>query len=169
MSFKICVPSWWRPLLRNRNVFNLLLLQYYKSKWLPILIDRNLFNCSIEHYCFIVNHNEPEFKLQLHEDEQFNIYFSSPRRTPWALLPSFGVCCLPIVCHLSVNLGGGWVMVFNVTFNNISVKSWWSVVLVKETGVPGENHWPLASHWKTLSHNVVSSTLHLSVSSNSQL
>jgi hypothetical protein len=30
-------------------------------------------------------------------------------------------------------------MVFNANFNNISVKSWLSVVLVKETGVPGEN------------------------------
>ena len=27
-------------------------------------------------------------------------------------------------------------MVFNVTFNNISVISWWSVLLVEETGVP---------------------------------
>jgi hypothetical protein len=31
-------------------------------------------------------------------------------------------------------------MVFNVTFNNISVASWRLVSLVKETGVPGENH-----------------------------
>jgi hypothetical protein len=29
-----------------------------------------------------------------------------------------------------------WFMVFNVTFNNISVISWWSVLLVEETGVP---------------------------------
>ena len=27
--------------------------------------------------------------------------------------------------------------------------------------VPGENHRPAASHWQTLSHNVVSSTPHL--------
>ena len=26
-----------------------------------------------------------------------------------------------------------------------------------ETGVPGENHWPVANHWQTLSHNGVSS------------
>jgi hypothetical protein len=26
-------------------------------------------------------------------------------------------------------------MVFNVTFNNISVISWWSVLLMEETGV----------------------------------
>ena len=34
------------------------------------------------------------------------------------------------------------VMVFNATFNNISVISWWSVLLVEETGVHGENHRP---------------------------
>ena len=34
-----------------------------------------------------------------------------------------------------------WFMVFNATFNNISVISWRSVLLVKETGVhPLENH-----------------------------
>ena len=44
------------------------------------------------------------------------------------------------------------LMVFNTTFNNISVISWQSVLLVEETG---ENHRPVASHWQTLSHNVV--------------
>jgi hypothetical protein len=38
------------------------------------------------------------------------------------------------------------VMVFNATFNNISVISWWSVLLVDETGVPRENHRPATSH-----------------------
>jgi len=32
------------------------------------------------------------------------------------------------------------VMVFNATFNNISVISWQSVLLVEESGVPRENH-----------------------------
>ena len=49
----------------------------------------------------------------------------------------------------------GRVMVFNVTFNNISVISGRPVLLVEETGVPGENHRPVASHWQTLSHNVI--------------
>jgi len=40
-------------------------------------------------------------------------------------------------------------MLFNATFNNISV------LLVEE---PGENHRPTASYCQTLSHNVVSST-----------
>jgi hypothetical protein len=35
------------------------------------------------------------------------------------------------------------VMVFNVTFNNISVISWWSVLLVEEIGGTGENHRPV--------------------------
>ena len=49
-------------------------------------------------------------------------------------------------------------MLFNSTFNNISVISWQSVLLMEETGVPDENHQPVANHWQTLSHNVSSST-----------
>ena len=37
-------------------------------------------------------------------------------------------------------------MVFSATFNSISAMSWWSVLLVEETGVPGENLRPAASH-----------------------
>jgi len=37
-------------------------------------------------------------------------------------------------------------MVFRTTFNNISAISWQSVLLVEETGVPGENHRPVLSH-----------------------
>jgi hypothetical protein len=33
-------------------------------------------------------------------------------------------------------------MVFNATFNNISVLLWRSVLLVEETEVSGENHQP---------------------------
>ena len=50
------------------------------------------------------------------------------------------------------------VMVLNVTFNNISVISWRSALLVEETGVPRENYRPAASHWQTVSHTVVWST-----------
>jgi hypothetical protein len=42
---------------------------------------------------------------------------------------------------LDINLGGlGWVMVFNATFNNISVILWCSLLLVEETGGPGETN-----------------------------
>jgi len=37
------------------------------------------------------------------------------------------------------------VMVFNATFNHISVIWWRQVLLVDETGVPGENR-PAGSH-----------------------
>ena len=54
------------------------------------------------------------------------------------------------------------VMMFYPAFNNISVISWWSVLLVEENGVSGENHRPVASHWQISSHNVVLSTPRLS-------
>jgi hypothetical protein len=37
-------------------------------------------------------------------------------------------------------------MVFNATFNNISVISWHSVLFMETTGGPGENLQPSASH-----------------------
>ena len=45
-------------------------------------------------------------------------------------------------------------MVFNATFNNISVTSWWSVLLVDETGEPGEKHRNVSHPLQSLSHNV---------------
>jgi hypothetical protein len=40
---------------------------------------------------------------------------------------------------------------------------------LEEIGVHRENHRPAVSHWQTLSHNVVSSTLPHEQDSNSQL
>jgi hypothetical protein len=54
------------------------------------------------------------------------------------------------------NIWGG--MAINATFNNIYAISWRSVLLVEETGVPGENHRPAESNWQTLSRNVVART-----------
>jgi len=51
-----------------------------------------------------------------------------------------------------------WFMVFNTTFNNISVISWRSVLLVEETGVPEKTTELPQVTDKLLSHNVVSST-----------
>ena len=42
-------------------------------------------------------------------------------------------------------------MGFNASFNNISVISRRSVLLVEEAGVTGENHRPWAGNWQTLS------------------
>jgi uncharacterized protein YjaG (DUF416 family) len=60
------------------------------------------------------------------------------------------------ICSTCLNLVWFSFMVFNATFNNISDILWLSVLLVEETGVTGENHWPVASHCQSLSHNVVS-------------
>jgi hypothetical protein len=85
----------------------------------------------------------------------------------------------PVTSHLTVPVPGkylwnNWrvrirVRMFTATFNNISTISWWSVLLVKGSGVHGENHRPAASHWQTLLHNVVSSTPLHERDSNSQL
>jgi len=50
-------------------------------------------------------------------------------------------------------------MVFNATFNNISVIPRLSFLSVEETGVPGKSNRPTASHWKTSSDDVVSSSV----------
>ena len=55
-------------------------------------------------------------------------------------------------------------MVFNASFNNISVISWRLAVLVEEIRVPGET-----SHWQILSHNIISCTPRHERNSNSQL
>jgi hypothetical protein len=62
--------------------------------------------------------------------------------------------CVPLTWNPgSAHLMSLWVraMVFNATFNSISVISWRSVLLAR-TGVHGENHGPVVSHWQTLSH-----------------
>ena len=52
-----------------------------------------------------------------------------------------------IFLHLSkMDISEVCLVVFNATFNTISVISWRSVLLVEETGGPGENHRLVASH-----------------------
>jgi hypothetical protein len=64
--------------------------------------------------------------------------------------------------HISFRLSFfSWFTVFSATFNNISVISWRSALLVEETGGTGENYRPVTCHWQTLSHKVVSSTSRL--------
>jgi hypothetical protein len=40
-----------------------------------------------------------------------------------------------------------WLIVLNVFFSNISAISWRPVLVMEESGVPGENHRPWASNW----------------------
>jgi hypothetical protein len=73
----------------------------------------------------------------------------------------------PYNIQLQLCLPSKKFIVFN---NNISVISWRSVLLVEETGVPGENHRPVGSHWQTLSHNdiVESGVKHHNLNTNPQ-
>ena len=63
-------------------------------------------------------------------------------QSPWDVLGS-AISLTPVPGHInnenSVSNVGVRVMVFNTTFDNISIISWRSVLLVEETGVPGEN------------------------------
>ena len=52
----------------------------------------------------------------------------------------YKVCILQRIKHLGIGLG---IILFNATFNNISVKSRRSVLLVEETRELGENHRPV--------------------------
>ena len=115
------------------------------------LSNRAVYVCALHVYnvsCFAVTHpnfpkREPATLLALLKGET--------RTTPLAIYP-----CLYFF-QVSTPFFSLFVclMVFNAIFNNISVISWRSVLLVKETGGSGENHRPVASHWQTLSHNIV--------------
>ena len=59
-----------------------------------------------------------------------------------------------------------WFVVFNATFDNISVISWQSVLLVEEIRVPRENH--RTACCKSLT-NCITSTSRYERDSNSQL
>ena len=105
----------------------------------------------------------PIFLCLLHYQRQKHLFreHSMPHRTI-LLLPQFGdtTSCIKQATFLNYKRKLLYVclMVFNATFNNISVISWQSVLLVEETGSTGEprgNHQPDASHWQILSHNVV--------------
>jgi len=69
-------------------------------------------------------------------------YFSTLKRSK---IKIYDMYWLKIVLLSLSRHGPKWyytnrLMVFNTTFNNISVISWQSVLLVEEIGVPGENH-----------------------------
>jgi hypothetical protein len=110
----------------------------------------------------------------VHFDERWQFMFTDARKVlgtqfMWrSWLFHLPLCQIQQTFHSYIKLGLG-LWCFNDMFNNISVISWRSFLLVEEIGLPGENHRPVASHLQALSHNVVSSTPPHERDSNSQL
>ena len=77
--------------------------------------------------------------LKLNQDKTELIVFALKHH-----VKEFSECCLSFDGTIVTN--ASFVKNLNATFNNISVLSCRSVLLVEETGVPGENHRPVASH-----------------------
>jgi hypothetical protein len=123
----------------------------------------------LQHACLMSGRSYNRFDIHSFQSTEYKIstcLFSAKHAALGAIQSLVGPRVR--IMHLSW-VGLGWFMVFNATFNNISVISWWSVLLVEETEVPRENHGPVPSHWQTLSHNVVLSTTRHKRGSNSQL
>jgi hypothetical protein len=115
-----------------------------------IKLNKKIFFLIVQVYDYTFFHQgRMAGHLQIHLSLPWTCIWSWPSKTQCF---EYGFLCLgpKISKYMFVCL-----MVFNATFNNISAISWWSVLLVEETGVPWENHRPVASHWQTLSHNVV--------------
>ena len=116
------------------------------SLLLPFLINHNMQSLKfLVQFIFGVTHSKYRLKL-LH--------------VPGKMLCSWWVR-FPSKEEGGVYLISVRVMVFNATFNNISVILWRSVLLVEETGIPRENHRPAERHWQTLSRNAVLSKTRL--------
>jgi hypothetical protein len=135
---------------------------YQKYDWLSTLdtnqaiISPDIGNLS--RFCY-----KPFRNTRVHPNDNLN-FIKFPMLWLWAV----PVSNTNLSLNTPSNTLDGWVrfMMFNATFNNMSVISWRSVLLVEETGVPGEIHRPAASDWQTLTDNALSGTPHLD--SNSQ-
>ena len=88
----------------------------------------------------VINGNFETRGTNLHPVLRLSCVFDSPLTNSRTILRE-------CVSHMRENVGLVSFMVLNATFNHISVISWLSVLLVVETGVPGENHRPVASNW----------------------
>jgi hypothetical protein len=68
------------------------------------------------------------------------MYINDKKKCRFILFKLFKKKMVPVEIY---NSRISWLMVFNATFNNISLISWRSVLLVEEAG---ENHRPAVSH-----------------------
>ena len=101
------------------------------------LVSHDFFGAS--QYKTALNHNMKMLQKQTISCESFkNVKYMMVSN--YKLYLYFEVDYLQFLCLV-------WFMVFNSTFNNISVILWWSVLLEAEIGLPRENHQSLESSW----------------------
>lgn len=86
-----------------------------RHETVPVRIKNS--HCGIKKRC-IFKLNKDNCKLNLLEKR---LYFCSLIKVTWHLM-------------------GDALWLFNATFNNITVISWWLVLLIEETRMSGENH-----------------------------
>ena len=122
-----------------------------KQQQIPWVLLFSRYDVLLSPCCSINNGERNHYEVQHQEISQLccetvqkKIWISlySGRILHWK--PSlFSLPLAPFSSHLTyVCLLDG----INATFNNISVTSWWSILLVEETEEPGENSRPVASH-----------------------
>ena len=116
-------------------------------KWTIVLADQ--LQIRIDYRLIIWNAKPINFQLYSIIDQSL----INNKQFIWLIFSYQSQLCLSFHYKILLSLFV-CLMVINATFNNISVISWRSVLLEEETGVPWENHWTVASHWHTLSHNV---------------
>jgi hypothetical protein len=122
-----------------------------KKKFIPTHdLDRMVVGFTTTYAISTYHHWNCEFES--HSGEVYSIqhyvikFFSDLRQIGGFLKHFFSILCL-------------WR---NAKYSQTCIILWRSVLLVEDTRMTGENHLSVASHWKTLSHSVVSSTPRLS-------
>ena len=143
-----------KSLIRSCYVHNHMIIRFIHTK-------KKCHHCRLNlKTCFSKKSNINQvFKMRIGVERHFQQYFSYIMVVNFIGEENRNTQRKPLTCLKTlINIITLWVMamVLNATFNNLSDISWRSVLLVEETRVPGENNRPAASHWKTLSHNVVS-------------
>ena len=116
--------------------FNFLYCVLMLIAW-PFVIFYHCIACPSSIYCFRLPLYYLETILGYGRTSCLETGHQRPLLTSYCLLGAVVMYLLYV---------GVRVVVFNATFNNISVISWRSVLLVEETGVSGENYRPTACH-----------------------
>ena len=118
--------SWWAPILwpkTSKTLFGPVNFKLYKNKF-KNLIRTSKFKFSRAAYTLDYVNKKSLFKYRL------------------KLLAFIATRTLAIFVTTRLIGLGVRITVFNATFNIILAILWQSVLLVEETRVPGENHWP---------------------------